>query len=460
MTKNCLRLAAALFLVAAASRAEAIPVFARKYGMSCTACHVAWPILNAQGEHFRDNGYQFGLGKDDPVTLNPAYFPIAIRTTAAYQYAKSTNQAADDGSGTGATKPVTSSQGGVSWPNGLDILTAGSISQDLSFLVVVSGFGPDGTAAIESGWVRLNRLGGSSWANLRVGKFEPDQPASAHRNVTLTAGYAVYGALLPGSAVPFALDENQMGLELSGADARSATRYSLSLTSVSPGGEANQKGAWSTPLVYGHLQHAFETGSNVLPWVRIGALGALGSWPTKFELQPGGTGPLPGTGSGQKRFRRLGAELSAIFGNAATPLLLTAVFMNGSEDQGLASGTDPLDGYDFSTAKNSFNGGFLELDWVPWSEPSENALPWLFFARYDAVKYKHGPGDFGGFTIGARRYLAVGPRAAAAIHLEFHSDKVKRAGDFPGYVSMAGNAVQAGMDVQNTAFLAGIDFDF
>lgn len=37
--------------------AEAVPAFARKYGMSCTQCHTAWPLLNAYGRQFKLNGY-------------------------------------------------------------------------------------------------------------------------------------------------------------------------------------------------------------------------------------------------------------------------------------------------------------------------------------------------------------------------------------------------------------------
>src|SRR5436309_1388933 len=38
----------------------AIPVFARKYGLPCSACHEAWPKLNSFGQKFKDEGYQLG----------------------------------------------------------------------------------------------------------------------------------------------------------------------------------------------------------------------------------------------------------------------------------------------------------------------------------------------------------------------------------------------------------------
>jgi hypothetical protein len=440
-----LRWIAVVLLAASALRAEAIPAFARKYGMSCTACHVAWPIFNQQGQSFRDNGYQFGLDKDDPVTLSQAYVPISLRTTAAYTFTRATNQPSDQG-------PITVQTGGVPLPPGVDILTAGTIAKDISFLLVVSGFGPDGTASVESAWARLDNLLGSGWLNFKIGKFELDEPASAHRGVALTTGYAVYGAHPLGSMVGFDMGENQVGIEIDGHDARSATRYSLSFTSVS-GGEGLSGNGWSSPMVYGHVQQAFETGSSVLPWIRVGVLGGIGWWPTTFDTSGGM--PIPGTGRDHKQLTRAGAEVSWLMGEPATPLFFTVAYQYGHEDAGLAvAGTlDPATGVDLSTVSNSFNGGFAELDWVPFAESSYNAIPWLFFARYDLVRYERGTGNVDGGTIGARRYLALGPRASAAIHLEYHYDQTKGAGA-PDPVTTQP------MDVVNQSVLAGIDFAF
>ncbi|MDE2237743.1 MAG: hypothetical protein KGK30_07630 [Elusimicrobia bacterium] len=36
---------------------QALPSFARKYGVSCSQCHYAFPILNAYGRQFKMNGY-------------------------------------------------------------------------------------------------------------------------------------------------------------------------------------------------------------------------------------------------------------------------------------------------------------------------------------------------------------------------------------------------------------------
>jgi len=40
-------------LLLAVHKTAAIPAFARKYGLACSACHTAWPELNAFGQRFR-----------------------------------------------------------------------------------------------------------------------------------------------------------------------------------------------------------------------------------------------------------------------------------------------------------------------------------------------------------------------------------------------------------------------
>jgi hypothetical protein len=428
--KPALRLIVVVSILFAAARVEAIPAFARKYGMSCTACHVAWPILNQQGQLFRDNGYQFGLEKDNPTALNQAYIPISLRTVAAYQYTSTTNQTSDNG-------PITVKSGGVPLPPGIDVLTAGTIAKDISFLVVLTGFSPSDNASFaESAWVRLDNLAGTSWLNFLIGKFELDLPQSSHRNVTLTSAYAAYGPRY-GSVVPFDMSENQVGVEVSGHDTRGATRYALSLVSVN--GDPGGKGAWSSPLVYGHLQQAFDLDNPVLPWLRVGVFGATGWLPTTFSTDSTSGSPVPiaGTGGDYKTYSRYGAELTGLLGHPSTPVYWSAAWMKGQESADFTPGSP----------SPSFSGGWVEADWVPWSDMSYVATPWMFTARYDFVKQSSGPGDFTGVTVGARRYLAFGPRASTAIHVEYSSGKTKGASSY-------------GTDVQVQAILAGIDFDY
>lgn len=446
-----LRAVAALLVLAAWTRADAIPAFARKYGVSCSACHEAWPILNAEGVNFRDNGYQFRLGKDAPTELRQEYIPVALRTTPSYGYTTVNNQTSDAG-------PISVNTAGVD-AGGVDILTAGTISDDVSFLLVIAGFTPDEPGGVESGWARLNRIGGSQWLNLRIGKMELDQPASSHRGISLLSSYSVYGAHPFGSLVGFDMSENMPGVELSGHDDRSYTRYAISLVNAL-GGEGLSRTAWSSPFLYGHVQQTFAMKSAFLSSVRIGALGGIGWWPTVFQ-QSGGV-DMPGTGRNHKKYSRVGAELSATLGYPATPFIVTASYQHGREDAGLSApgSVDADTGVDLSTVSNSWNGAFVEVDWVPVTESSYVGTPWVVFGKYDAVRYQRGPGDTDGVTLGVRRYLAMGPRASAAVHVEVHQDVVKRLGEIDGGVSWVDPTTGIGKDVTTRSAMIGVDFDF
>lgn len=61
------------------SEAQAIPAFARKYGLPCNVCHVpGFPKLNDFGNQFRDQGinstrrWTFPLTKPSPWATGPS----------------------------------------------------------------------------------------------------------------------------------------------------------------------------------------------------------------------------------------------------------------------------------------------------------------------------------------------------------------------------------------------------
>src|SRR3972149_6524332 len=64
-------------------KADAIPVFARKYRTVCSTCHAgSFPKLNAFGAAFRQNGYRIPVGdekfvKEEPIPLGaPAWAQV------------------------------------------------------------------------------------------------------------------------------------------------------------------------------------------------------------------------------------------------------------------------------------------------------------------------------------------------------------------------------------------------
>ncbi|MDQ6987053.1 MAG: hypothetical protein Q9M25_04545 [Mariprofundaceae bacterium] len=92
--------------------AEAIPVFARKYGMSCNSCHTMFPKLSKMGVAFRERGFRFAPGKDDfdmqngpgknvdtgdesPAAVFASNFPFTLRTQVLFSGAGPIHDAND-----------------------------------------------------------------------------------------------------------------------------------------------------------------------------------------------------------------------------------------------------------------------------------------------------------------------------------------------------------------------------
>ena len=88
-------LLASLFLLISVSDAHALPAFARKYGLRCSACHEAWPMLNYFGQKFKDNGYQLMNDRDAPIWQSNGYWPVTIRITPSW-HRESTDKVAID----------------------------------------------------------------------------------------------------------------------------------------------------------------------------------------------------------------------------------------------------------------------------------------------------------------------------------------------------------------------------
>ena len=153
-----------LFLIAASQPSHAIPAFARKYGLPCSACHIGWPILNTFGQQFKDNGYQLGNDRDSPIYQDPGYWPITFRVTPNWHVESQTKVGIDaPGSATPTTEQTVTTTGFDL--SGLDIWTAGTLYKNISFSVLPS-MGEGDTFHFENAWVRFVDLFMTPWMNL------------------------------------------------------------------------------------------------------------------------------------------------------------------------------------------------------------------------------------------------------------------------------------------------------
>jgi hypothetical protein len=446
---------------------RAIPAFARKYGMPCSACHLAWPMLSPFGQAFKDNGYQMGNDRDAPIFQQPAYWPVTFRITPQW-HRENENRAAVDGPAGVSANEASVTTHGFDW-SGLDFHTGGTLAKNFSFYVLPSS---DNTGAFhfETVFARLDNVAGTSWLNIKLGKFELDNLLSEKRILTLTNVSGVYtnyhfqpatennglNAAFP--AFSFGIGDNQVGLEVMGHSKDDRTRYSASLLS-------SNDGSPGLPTSRGYdafftASQAFQVGS--LGLQRIGAFAYLGEAPTYFQFTSGGPGVagngLPGTGIGNKSFYRTGL-IGQFF---LKKYDLTAMFFHSSDDKYLATGTPANSpGLLPTNAKNAiwngalfeshytFNPQFILINRYELVRMSQQALPVDGTNPYiPGVSVPNSNfGNMDVLTVGWRYYPFISSRAGFAFHNEYA-------------ISRQRGTSPSGLDLNFSSLLVGFDFAF
>jgi hypothetical protein len=446
-----------------ASKVMAIPAFARKYGLPCSACHTAWPELNNFGQVFRDNGYQLMNDRDSPIWQNPSYFPVTFRITPNWHRESTGNQPVDSIPGGGEGSALVShnvTQAGFDL-SGMDLWSAGTLYKNISFQLLPSS---DVTAVwhFESAWVRFDNIKGTPWLNVKVGRFELDNLLSEKRFLFLSANggfYQIYHFNVPGSINDFGFGDNQIGIELMGHSANSYTRYSISLLSSNEGGVGLTNsvlpgGNPSSRSFDGNL--AFSQAFNAGSWglERVGAFAYIGQRPTFYQT----TGGAQLVGLGNEPFYRIGFAGDFYIKN----LELLTLFMHGHDSAYLATGGPDFNGIPVGNHAPSFNGGFLEAHYY--------VNPQLVFTgRFEKVNVGQQavdgtPGNFGNVTaysVGYRYYPIMFSRAGLAWHNEYSISKsigiAPLSGDGTGLPPLP---LPNSQNVWSSSVFIGFDFDF
>ncbi len=430
-----------LVIVMSSTPGYAIPAFARKYGLPCSACHEAWPKLNSFGQNFKDQGYQLNNDRDSPIWLNPSYWPVAMRITPHWHYESASHQTVQSGDGSTVEKTINTSGFDLT---GIDILTAGTLAKNVSFLLVPSIQSGDGTISFESANVRIDNIKGSPWLNLKFGKYELDTPLTEKRIMTLSAngGYYQLWHYLPygGQDVnDFTVGSNQLGVELMGHSLDDHTRYAASLVS-STNGALGLPGGRSYDG-YLHVSKAFMAGKFGLQ--RVGAYGVTGLRPTYFLLDKNGN-PISGTGRGNRSFYRVGAYGNLYIGRFD----LTGVYQHANDNVYLANNTPSNGELPEGAQGPAWNIGTFEAHYT--YSPRQFILGRYELARMSRQPINTLPSDYGNvdvFTAGYRYYPFINSRAGFAWHIEFSALKSTKTAD-------------SGADQYNRSFFTGFDFAF
>jgi len=445
--------------------ANAIPAFARKYGLRCSACHESWPMLNFFGQKFKDNGYQLMNDRDAPIWQNPGYWPVTFRILPLW-HRVSTSQVPTDQSPTGEQK-ITSSGFDLS---GLDFHTGGTLEKNISFYVLPSS---DATASFhfETVMARIDNIGNSPWLNVKLGKFELDNLLSEKRILTLTGNggiYQLYHFMPQGDGNIFGqMGDNQLGVEVMGHSANDRTRYSAALLSSNDGSVGLPYGAESYSGFFTFSQ-AFDFGKMGVS--RFGFYAMLGNAPTAWLTGPtggGAGGSILGSGTANKGYHREGFVGQIYMGEHAD---VTVVTQHGWDNAWFGQGYgDYVDGI----APNNNTPGVTTLptgsEAPTWNgvlvEPHYVISPqMILLARYETIRMSQqangsnytgsaGPsasnfGNTSTYTIGYRYNPFMTPRAGFAYHAEYN------------WLHQDGTGVVPGTNINSSELLLGFDFDF
>lgn len=430
-------------LLAWVQPAYSIPAFARKYGLPCSACHEAWPMLNNFGQTFKDNGYQLGNGKDAPVFQDPSYWPIMFRTTPMWHRESNDRRAVDAVPGNAFSGQVerTITTSGFDL-GGVDAITAGTLYNNISFFV--QPFIGNSSINLLQAWARLDNLAGSHWLNVKMGKFELDLPISQERSLILNNSGPYYNYFFTprGDSNFFSgIGTTQLGVELEGHSDNDYTRYSVAVVS-------SNSGQTGLPLnqtydVYLNLDRAFEVPK--LGRQLFGVYGYLGESPTFFQTSAGNR--IPGTGTGNRSFYRAGAYGLWYFGKFD----VDAFYMHGQDNVFLGNSVAANQPQFLPPGARgpTWNGGFVEGHYNP--NPRL-----ILIGRYELTRMSkeanpgipHFLSNLDSWTVGYRWYPIMSPRAGFAWTQEYSR------------ITNTGTAPLSGKDSVGNSLLMGFDFDF
>jgi hypothetical protein len=395
MKRFCfLLIIAAVFYYILPSTSYAIPTFAKKYGFSCTMCHVAFTKLNDYGQKFRDNGYQIAgqEGKEKNVFETPP--PLSIRTMTGFSVYSS-----DKGTSSGFNI------------YGFDLLAAGMLHKNISFLLIYTpridspsgdytgsknGTNPSQEASLESASIVFSNLVKDA-LNIRIGKFEPAYQAfSSKRSFYIFEPYEIYSFTTPLNNYSF--ENNQLGIEASGR-LKYGIKYGAGIINGNGPDPDNNK----YKDAYFNLNKTFGKGEGQTAGQKIGIFGYYGMQPTIITgamISP--TGETDG--SQNKPFYRVGADCSL---NWKT-LNIQGLFMKGVDDKALnnlKSGKE----YDYT-------GGLIEADWANFIDNRLVAsllYNWITPPSYDSAH------EINAYSALMRYYLGDWTSVNISIHAEY-----------------------------------------
>lgn len=245
-------LTALIALLLAPSPASAIPVFARRYRVSCQLCHNPVPALTAYGETFAGNGFRMSPNEAPRDTINtgdeelwlPSSLPLAVRLDA-YAQAYSGGRAATDFQG----------------PYTLKLLGSGAISRKLTWYMYALLLERGEYGGVEDAYVQVNDIGGKP-VDVMVGQFQVSDPLFKREVRLMFEDYAAYRARIGEEPMNLTYDRGAMAI----ADVAGFTLTAMVTNGngIGPADDARRFDNGAGKLV------AFRASREVVPALRLG----------------------------------------------------------------------------------------------------------------------------------------------------------------------------------------------
>ena len=166
----CLCAGLELFLLSS-GRAQALPVFAHRYGFSCQQCHTTVPELNAFGVYFQRSGFRLPGGAG-------GVFPIAVKVNT--QYSSSPDP--------GLPKAVVDE---------VEVLTGGSLGRNTSYFLEQYAIDGGKPGRPRDTWVQFDKSAHgddrmATTLHARLGEFTLPLPVDPETERPTLNHYAVY----------------------------------------------------------------------------------------------------------------------------------------------------------------------------------------------------------------------------------------------------------------------------
>jgi hypothetical protein len=200
-----LLLVAAVAIPVVSQDAWAIPAFARKYGVSCQLCHAPVPRLNAFGETFAGNGFEFAVGEPprdtvatgDPLLRLQRDIPLAIRYDA---YLRAQNN-------------PTGGQNSVDFqtPWVVKLLSGGQVADKVSYYIYFLLTERGEVGGLEDAYIQFTDVAGTG-VSLIAGQFQVSDPLFKREVRLEYEDYQAYRVRVGMAAADLTYDRGLMAL--------------------------------------------------------------------------------------------------------------------------------------------------------------------------------------------------------------------------------------------------------